>query len=84
MAIRLDKAFGGTADAWLALQTAYDLAQAKKMAKNIIVKRYVARQRCARWFWAAGGALAAVGRPPVPPWSQARTAGDASVSTLAW
>jgi len=24
MAIRLDKAFGGTADAWLALQTAYD------------------------------------------------------------
>ena len=45
MAIRLDKAFGGTADAWLALQTAYDLAQAKKTAKNIIVKRYVTRQR---------------------------------------
>ena len=45
MAIRLDKAFGGTAEAWLALQTAYDLAQAKKTAKNIIVKRYVARQR---------------------------------------
>ena len=45
MAIRLDKAFGGSADAWLALQTAYDLAQAKKMAKSIFVKRYVARQR---------------------------------------
>ena len=45
MAIRLDKAFGGTADAWLALQTAYDLAQAEKMAKSIFVKRYVARQR---------------------------------------
>lgn len=45
MAIRLDKAFGGSADAWLALQTAYDLAQAKKTAKNIIVKRYVGRQR---------------------------------------
>jgi addiction module HigA family antidote len=45
MAIRLDKAFGGSADAWLALQTAYDLAQAKKTAKNIIVERYVARQR---------------------------------------
>ena len=45
MAIRLDKAFGGTAEAWLALQTAYDLAQAKKLAKNITVKRYVARQR---------------------------------------
>lgn len=43
MAIRLDKAFGGTADAWLALQTAYDLAQAKKTAKNIMVKRYIAR-----------------------------------------
>ena len=45
MAIRLGKAFGGSADAWLTLQTAYDLAQAKKMAKNITVKRYVARQR---------------------------------------
>src|SRR5947199_1630799 len=41
MAIRLDKAFGGTADAWLALQTAYDLAQAKKNASKIRVKRYV-------------------------------------------
>ncbi len=45
MAIRLDKAFGGSADAWLTLQTAYDLAKAKRMAKKIIVKRYVARQR---------------------------------------
>ena len=45
MAIRLDKAFGGSADAWLTLQTAYDLARAKKTAKNIIVKRYVGRQR---------------------------------------
>ena len=45
MAIRLDKAFGGTADSWLALQTAYDLAQAKKSAGNIMVRRYVLRQR---------------------------------------
>lgn len=45
MAIRLDKAFGGTADAWLALQTAYDLAQARRTAKKIVVKRYVPRQR---------------------------------------
>jgi addiction module HigA family antidote len=45
MAIRLDKAFGGSADAWLALQSAYDLAQAKKTAKNIMVKRYAARRR---------------------------------------
>ena len=45
MAIRLDKAFGGTADAWLSLQTAYDLAKAKKTAGNITVKRYVAPRR---------------------------------------
>lgn len=45
MAIRLDKAFGGTADAWLALQTAYDLAQAKKRSNTIMVKRYIARPR---------------------------------------
>lgn len=41
MAIRLDKAFGGTAEAWLALQTAYDLAQARKNEQSIKVKRYV-------------------------------------------
>ena len=40
MAIRLDKAFGGSADAWLALQTAYDLAQARKHADAINVQRY--------------------------------------------
>jgi addiction module HigA family antidote len=45
MAIRLDKAFGGSADAWLALQAAYDLAQAKKAATRITVKRYVAPRR---------------------------------------
>jgi plasmid maintenance system antidote protein VapI len=50
MAIRLDKAFGGTADAWLALQTAYDLGQAKKTARNIIVKRYVGRQLQREFF----------------------------------
>ncbi len=43
MAIRLDKAFGGTAEAWLALQTAYDLAQARRGERAITVKRYVAR-----------------------------------------
>jgi addiction module HigA family antidote len=45
MAIRLDKAFGGTAEAWLALQTAYDLARAKKTAAKIVVKRYIAPRR---------------------------------------
>jgi addiction module HigA family antidote len=44
MAIRLDKAFGGTADAWLAMQAAYDLVQARKNAGKIMVKRYVARR----------------------------------------
>lgn len=41
MALRLDKAFGGTAEAWLSLQTAYDLAQARKKERSIAVKRYV-------------------------------------------
>ena len=45
MAIRLDKAFGASADAWLALQTAYDLAHARKGAARITVKRYVAPRR---------------------------------------
>jgi addiction module HigA family antidote len=43
MAIRLDKAFGGTADAWLASQ--YDLAQAKKTFGKITVKRHLAPRR---------------------------------------
>ena len=40
MAIRLEKAFGGTADSWLRLQAAYDLAQARKHENSIDVKRY--------------------------------------------
>ncbi len=40
MAIRLEKAFGSTAESWLRLQTAYDLAQARKHEKRIKVKRY--------------------------------------------
>lgn len=40
MAIRLEKAFGGSADLWLRMQTAYDLAQARKSANSIKVKRY--------------------------------------------
>lgn len=39
MAIRLDKAFGGGADAWYRLQANYDLAQAMKKADRIKVKR---------------------------------------------
>lgn len=40
MAIRLSKAFGGTAQAWLKMQLAYDLAQAEKQADRIKVQRY--------------------------------------------
>jgi addiction module HigA family antidote len=43
MAIRLDKAFGGTAEAWLALQMAYDLAQARKGEKAMAVRRLTGR-----------------------------------------
>lgn len=39
MAIRLAKAFGSTAEAWLAMQTAYDLAQARKRTHVIKVRR---------------------------------------------
>ena len=39
MAIRLDKAFGGGAETWYRLQSAYDLAQAMKKAGRINVKR---------------------------------------------
>jgi len=42
MAIRLDKAFGGSAETWLRLQAAYDLAQAKKRASRIKVERVTA------------------------------------------
>jgi addiction module HigA family antidote len=40
MAIRLDMAFGGGADTWIRLQAAYDLAQARRNADSIKVKRY--------------------------------------------
>jgi addiction module HigA family antidote len=40
MAIRLAKAFGSTAETWLKMQLAYDLAQAQKAAANIKIHRY--------------------------------------------
>ena len=43
MAIRLSKAFGSTAETWLALQTAFDLAEARKRERKIHVKRYQPR-----------------------------------------
>ena len=48
MAIRLDLAFGGEAETWLRIQTAYDLARARLTTKDRIkVKRYVAGPRAA-------------------------------------
>ena len=42
MAIRLEKAFGSSADVWLRMQAAYDLAQARTHENHIDVKRYEA------------------------------------------
>ncbi len=39
MAIRFEKAFGGTADTWLRMQVNYDLAQARRHASEIVVER---------------------------------------------
>jgi len=40
MAIRLEKAGWSNADLWLRLQTAYDLAEARKHEDDIHVQRY--------------------------------------------
>jgi addiction module HigA family antidote len=40
MAIRLEKAFGGSADTWLRMQAAYDLALARQHEDKIDVQRY--------------------------------------------
>ena len=42
MAIRLSKAFGSTPETWLAMQTAWDLWQARDRADRISVERFVA------------------------------------------
>jgi len=39
MAVRLEKAIGGTADAWLRMQAAYDLAQVRRHESQIVVRR---------------------------------------------
>ena len=39
MAIRFEKAFGGTADTWLRMQINFDLAQIRKRASDINVQR---------------------------------------------
>jgi plasmid maintenance system antidote protein VapI len=39
MAVRFEKAFGGAADAWLRMETNYDLAEVRKRASGIVVER---------------------------------------------
>jgi antitoxin HigA-1 len=48
MAVRLEKAFGSTAETWLQMQVNYDLAQVRKRARQIAVKRFRARRAAAR------------------------------------
>lgn len=39
MALRLERAFGGSADTWLRMQVAYDVAQIRNRGGEIAVKR---------------------------------------------
>jgi addiction module HigA family antidote len=39
MAVRLEKGIGGTANHWVRLQGAYDLAQVRAREKEIVVRR---------------------------------------------
>ena len=39
MAVRFEKAFGGSADMWLRMQAAYDLAQVRRREGQIVVHR---------------------------------------------
>jgi antitoxin HigA-1 len=41
MAVRFEKALGSSADTWLRMQMNYDLAQVRKRASSIDVKRFV-------------------------------------------
>jgi addiction module HigA family antidote len=45
MAIRLTKAFGSTAETWLRMQLAYDLAAARKNESKIKVRRQHIQER---------------------------------------
>ena len=40
MALRLSKAFGGSAALWLRMQVAYDLWQARDRAETMVVERF--------------------------------------------
>jgi addiction module HigA family antidote len=40
MALRLEKAIGGTADTWLRMQVNYDLAQVRARGSSIVVRPF--------------------------------------------
>jgi addiction module HigA family antidote len=44
MALRFEKAFGGGATMWLAMQSAYDLAQARKAQRKVTIRRLAERR----------------------------------------
>lgn len=44
MALRLEKAFGGGAAMWLGMQSAYDLAQARKDQGKMTIRRLAEQQ----------------------------------------
>ena len=46
MAIRLEQAFGSTAETWLKMQLEYDLWQAKQRAGNLKVTRFASSAPC--------------------------------------
>jgi len=67
MAIRLAKAFGSTAETWLRMQLAYDLAAARKDASEIKVRRQYLEEvhaSCARPFERPGTVSAWLIVPP--------------------
>jgi addiction module HigA family antidote len=47
MAIRLEKAFGSSADMWLSLQVAFELARARRQEDKIAVQRYTPAKKTA-------------------------------------
>ncbi len=44
MALRFEQAFGGSADMWLRMQVAYDLAQVRKRRREMNIPRLVERR----------------------------------------
>jgi antitoxin HigA-1 len=45
MAVRFEKAFGGSADMWLRMQAAFDLAQVRGRESEIAVERFAPAER---------------------------------------